>query len=47
MALEDRACEVPDLARHALRPLADQLAAVAKQIEAVERAIMAGTRATR
>lgn len=40
-ALEDPACQVPDLARQALRPLADQLAAVEVQIEAIERAIMA------
>jgi transposase len=39
--LEDPGCAVPDLARQALRPLADQLAAVEHQVEAIEASIVA------
>jgi len=39
--LEQSGSEVPDLACQALRPLADQLAAVEKQIEAIEATIVA------
>jgi transposase len=38
--LEDPGCGVPDLAGQALRPLADQLAAVERQVEAIEASIV-------